>query len=50
MEFQKVVNFLDTALMIKNYQNLSLKSGLKSIINRKKIATLTKKSELKHQC
>ena len=37
-------------LMIKIYQDLLLKNGLKFMINQKKITTLTKKLELKHQC
>ena len=37
-------------LMIKIYQDLLLKNGLKFMINQKKITTLAKKLELKHQC
>ena len=37
-------------LMIKIYQDLLLKNGLKFMIDQKKITTLTKKLELKHQC
>ena len=50
MEFQKIVNFLIQLLMIKIYQNLLLKNGLKFMINQKKITTLTKKLESKHRC
>ena len=50
MEFQKIKNFLDTTSDDKIDQDLLLKSGLKSMINQKRITTLTKKSELKHQC
>ena len=50
MEFQKIANFLKQHLMIKIYQDLLLKSGLKFMINQKKITALTKKSELKCQC
>ena len=50
MEFQKIVNFLDTTLMTKIYQDLLLKNGLKFVINQKKIAMLIKKLESKHQC
>ena len=45
MEFQKITN-----LMIKIYQHLLLKNGLRFMINQKKITVLTKKLELKHQC
>ena len=50
MECQKIVNLLDTILMIKIYQDLLLKSGLKFMINQKKITMLTNKLDLKHQC
>ena len=36
--------------MIKIYQDFLLKDGLNFMINEKNITTLTKKSELKHQC
>ena len=48
MEFQKIVNFLDTTSDNKDYQNLLLKSGLKFMINHKKIMMLTNKLESKH--
>ena len=35
MEFQKITNFLDTTSMIKIYQNLLLKNGLKFMIKQK---------------
>ena len=50
MEFQKIVNLLDTVSDDKDYQDLLLKNGLKSMINQKKITMLTKKLGLKHQC
>ena len=50
MECQKIVNLLDTILMIKIYQDLLLKSGLKFMINQKKITMLTNKLDLKYQC
>ena len=37
-------------LQIMIYQDLLLKNGLKSMINQKKIAVLTKKLESKRQC
>ena len=46
MEFQKIVNFLDTTSDDKDLQ----KNGLKFMINLKKITMLTKKLESKHQC
>ena len=49
MEFQKIVNFLDITSDDKNFPNLLLKNGLKSMINRKKIIAQTKKLESKHQ-
>ena len=36
--------------MIKTFQNLLLKNGLKSMINQEEIAMLIKKLELNHQC
>ena len=36
--------------MIKIYQDLLLKNGLKFMINQKKITALTKKLELRCQC
>ena len=51
MEFQKIVNWFDTAvIVILIYQDLLLKNGLNFMINQKKITMLTKKLELKHQC
>ena len=49
MEFQKIVNFLDITSDDKNFPNLLLKNGLKSMINQKKIIAQTKKLESKHQ-
>ena len=53
MEFQKIIN-----LLIKNYKigitsndkDLSRFATKKLMINQKKVTTLTKKLELKHQC
>ena len=50
MEFQKIEIFSIQHLMIKIYQDLLLKNGLKFMINQKKTTTETKKLELKHQC
>ena len=50
MEFQKIVNFLDTTLMIKIYQDLLPKNGLKFMINQEKITMSTNKLELRLQC
>ena len=50
MEFQKIVNFLDTTSDNKIYQSLLLKNGLKFIINHKEITMLIKKLGLKRQC
>ena len=50
MEFQKIVNFLDTTSDDKDLPRFVTKNGLKFMINQKKITTLTKKSELKRQC
>ena len=50
MEFQKIVNFLDTALHNKAFQILLLKNGLKFMINHKKNITQIKKLELKLHC
>ena len=50
MEFQKIEIFSIQHLMIKIYQDLLLKNGLKFMINQKKTTTETKKLELKDQC
>ena len=50
MEFQKIVNFLDTTSDDKDLPRFLLKNRLKFMINQKKITVLTKKLELKHQC
>ena len=50
MEFQKVVNLLDTTSDDSNLPKFVTKNGLKFIINQKKIIESTNKSELKHQC
>ena len=48
MEFQKIVNLLDTNS--DDLPRFVTKNGLKFMINQKKIIVLTKKLELKHQC
>ena len=50
MEFQKIVNFLDTTSDDKDLPRFVTKNGLKFMINQNKITTRTKKLELKHQC
>ena len=50
MEFQKIVNLLDMTSDDKDLPRFVAKNGLKFMINRKKLAALTKKLELKHQC
>ena len=50
MEFQKMINFLDTTSDDKDWPRFVIKNGLKFMINQKKIITQTKKLELKHQC
>ena len=50
MEFQKISNFLDTTSDDKVLARFVTKSGLKFMINQKKIAMLIKKLESKQQC
>ena len=50
MEFQKILNLLDTTFDDKDLPRFVTKNGLKFMINQKKITMLTKKLELKHQC
>ena len=47
MEFQKIINLLGITF---NDKDLSRFATKKFMINQKKVATLTKKLELKHQC
>ena len=49
MEFQKIVNFLDTTSDDKDLPRFVTKNGLKFVINQKGIKMLTKKLESKHQ-
>ena len=50
MAFQKIVNFIGVQLLIiKIYQRLLLKNGLKFMINQKEITMLIIKLGLKHQ-
>ena len=50
MEFQKIINFLNTTFDDKDLRRFVTKNGLKFVINQKKIITQTKKLESKHQC
>ena len=47
MEFQKIINLLDTTSDDKDLSRFVTKNGLRSMINQKKITVLTKKLELK---
>ena len=47
MEFQKIVNLLDTTSSDKDLPRFVTKNGLRSIINQKKITVLAKKLESK---
>ena len=50
MEFQKVVNLLDTTSDNKDLPKFVTKNGLRFMINHKEIMMLIKKLESKHQC
>ena len=50
MEFQKIVNFLDTTSDDKDLPRFVTKNGLKFMINQEEITMLIKKLESKHQC
>ena len=50
MEFQKIVNFLDTICDNKDLPKFVTKNGLTFMINHKEIMMLIKKLELKNQC
>ena len=50
MEFQKIVNFLDTTFDDKDLPSFVAKKGLKFMINQEEITMLTNKLELKYQC
>ena len=50
MEFQKIVNFLDTTSDNEDLPTLVKKNRLKFMINQKEITMLIKKLELEHQC
>ena len=51
MEFQKIVNLLDTTSDNKDLPRfVTKKNGLKFMINQEKILMSTKKLELKLQC
>ena len=49
MEFQKIVNFLDTTSDDKDLPRFVTKKWIEVYDQSKKIIILTKKSELKHQ-
>ena len=50
MEFQKIVNFLDTTFDDKDLPRIFTKNRLKFMVNQEEITMLTKKLESKHQC
>ena len=50
MEFQKIANFLDTALDDKDSPRFVTKKWIEVYDQSEKITTLTKKLELKSQC
>ena len=50
IEFQKLVNFLDTTSDDKYLPRFVTKNGLKFMMNQEEITMLTKKLELKDQC
>ena len=50
MEFQKIVNFLDTTSDNKDLPTFVTKNGLKFMINQKEITMLTKILESTLQC
>ena len=49
MEFQKIINFLDITSDYKDLPRYVTKKWIE-VYDQKKITTLTKKLELKHQC
>ena len=50
MEFQKIVNFIDTTSDKIDLRKFVTKNGLKFLINHKEITMLIKKLGLRHQC
>ena len=50
MEFQKIVNFLDTTFDDKDLTRFATENKFKFMINQKKNTTSIKKLELKRQC
>ena len=50
MEFQKIVNFLDTTSDDKDLPRFVTKKWIEVYDQPEKITMLTKKLELKHQC
>ena len=50
MEFQKILNLLDTIPHDKDLARFVTKNGLKLLINQEEIIESTKKLELKKQC
>ena len=50
MKFQKIINLLDTASDKKDLRRFVTKKWIEVYDQSEKIAALTKKLELKHQC
>ena len=50
IQFQKIVNLLDTTSDNKDLPKLVTKKWVEVYVNHKKIMMLIKKLELKHQC
>ena len=48
IEFQKIINLVETTSDGKDLPRFVTKNGLKFMISQKKITTVTKKLELKH--
>ena len=49
MEFQRIINLLDTTSDDKDLPRIVIKNGLKFMINQKETIESTKKLGLKHQ-
>ena len=49
MDFQKIVNFLDTTFDDKDLPRIVTKNGLKFMVSQEEITMLIKKLESKHQ-
>ena len=50
MEFQKIMNFLDTTLDDKDLLRFATNKGIDFMTNQEKITVLTTKLESKRQC